>query len=523
MAGKAPAERGAKKGSASTSTSKKSAAASKGKGKQREREPTQNAAVVDEQPAADERPFRLLAHTEGHYAEEEDADSSGSDLELERADPDAPAVPRQSFVTASSGDAYLLHSARPSKTADTLLSSSIDPAFSLSSYAASLAAFDSRRTASPRPLPLPSRHTFSQWSYELSQGYSLALYGFGSKRRALNAFAEYARASGDCLIVNGFDPAVVITDVLLALEVLLIKSSPLNEGQGNDSDAPPRAKKQKTAAPPVVAAAKTQQLSPIEGRARRVCEALSRSTTHSRPVHLIIHNLDLSAPLCAPKSLAVLALLAAHPRLHLTFSIDHIRAPLLFPSSLSHARPTPIHSPDSRALNLLYHPLTTLAPYTTEVSTSHLLSSLLPSTVFPRLPSSTSTTSASPTMSAIYTYGSVVTTSQNLFKFLAELQGAATDAIPSSIVRATDLNPPLGQPSPRFAITLDNLTKGASEALIAIGGSEKIEALLSEFRDHGVVRSGVVPPDDGESDEVGTWLWIALTPSEMEEVLKSIK
>ena len=418
-----------------------------------------------------------------------DDDGGGPELDGEAE------LPRQSFISASSGDAYLLHSARPSKTSDALLSASIDPAFTLPSYAAALAKFDATRPPAPRD----DAHRFATWRYELQQGFSVLLYGFGSKRAVLNAFAERARKHADAIVVDGFDPAVTIQDIAGALEQL-VKA---------DRDEPPKAKKVTGGKP---------QVSPIEARIRRVREALS-ADERSRDVYLVVHNLD-GPNLRAPKNLSLLALLAAHERVHLLASVDHLRAPLLFPQALAHARPLP--HPDSRAFAFVYHEVATLEPYTTEVAASALLSRVLPPTVFPRVAAAGSA-SFSPATSAIYVLKSVTVSSQKVFVLLAALQQANTDALDPAIVRAANLHPTnLAAPAPRISTSLELLYHHTSEQLITVGGPEKVEALLAEFRDHGVVKSSVVPPEEEPDDTNGTvWLWIALGADELEDVLES--
>lgn len=470
-----------------------------------------------------------------------DSEGDSDDDEPLEPDEDEAPLPRQSFVTASSGDAYLLHSARPSKTSDSLLSSYIDPAFTLSSYASALATFDStpaKAFVAQREDLLKRRvavaDSFPQWVFEMQEGFNLVLYGFGSKRLVLNAFAERVRRTADAIVVNGFDPAVTLQDVVGALEELVKSGEGEREAQetpqkgkkgGRGAAAKGKGKGKAVAKPPT-------QVSAIEGRVRRVCEALA-GEGRTRDVYLVIHNLD-GPTLRVPKILSLLALLAAHPRVHLLASIDHIRAPLLFPSSLANARPlhartgaaTPagISLGESRALTFLYHEIPSLAPYTTEATASSLLSRVLPPTVFPRLASSSSTTSFSPIHSAIYVLKSVTHKSQQLFSLLAALQLATLESVDPSVVRSADLAPAMHAPSPRIATSFDVLTARAVEQLIVFG-KEGVEGLLGEFRDHGVVRSGVVPPEQGEGEEEGDagglWVWISLKGEELEEVLES--
>ncbi|KAK4698842.1 origin recognition complex subunit 2, partial [Phenoliferia sp. Uapishka_3] len=462
----------------------------------------------------------------------DDSDTPEPDL----GDIDELPLDRQSFVTASSGDQYLIHSARTSKTSDSLLSSSIDPAFTLSSYADALEAYDTKHNAtSARRNELATRaeeaaSKFSDWQYELEQGFNILLYGFGSKRSVLSAFADRVRKSGDAVVVNGFDPLVTFPDIVGALEALVRVDEVEDElpktkkGKGKAVKGKGNAVVASTGVAPPRPLPPPSQVSATECRVRRLCDSLS-SPQRTRPIFLIIHNLD-GPTLRLPKTLSLLALLTAHPRIHLLSSIDHIRSPLLFSSSLSNARPLysavdpTLGDSSSRAFTFIYHEISTLQPYTLEVSTQSLLSKILPPTVFPRLATSSSA-SFSPINSAIYVLKSVTTSSQKLFSLLATLQLAVIESLDSAIVRSANLAPTIHQASPQIATSLETLTERAADQLIALGGTQKVEALLSEFRDHGVVGSGVIPPEGNDDEEATVWVWIALSADELEEVLGS--
>ncbi|KAM0752498.1 origin recognition complex subunit 2 [Meredithblackwellia eburnea MCA 4105] len=449
----------------------------------------------------------------------------------------APDGTRKSFVSASSGDAYLLHSARPSKTGDTLLSAFIDPAFTLSSYADALEGYDTSPAAtlvSQRDSLAERRASyvknFAEWRYELEQGFNIILYGFGSKRTILNAFAERAQASANTIIVNGFDPAVVLQDLVAALEELIVPEDKQEvvaskSRKGRASKGKGKAKTESNGTTPAVP---KLQVSAIEGRIRKLCDNIGEEEGgKNRRIYVAIHNLD-GPVFRTPKNLGLLALLASHPRIHLIATIDHLRAPLIFPSSLSHSRPLhngtgfkSVTSGSSRAFTFIYHEVTTRAPYSTEVTSSGLLSRLLPQTIFPQIISASSGASFSPVNSAIYVLKSVTARSQKLFELLAQLQLATTETLDSHVARSADLNPAMHSPAPRVASSMDALQSQAVDQLIALG-VEQVEALLAEFRDHGVVRSSVVPPEETDEDlESPLWVWIALTADELEEVLES--
>lgn len=483
-------------------------------------------------------PIRVRDRTVGD-SDEEDV-SSGFSSEDNQDDGIGPGV--ASFVTESSGDAYLLHSARPSKTSDSLLSTFIDPAFTRSSYTSSLRAYDLLLSSTSQADALDARHDayvdkFPKWLFELQEGFNILLYGFGSKMSVLNAFAEDARSHGTVIVVDGYDPGVTFADVVFALEELLrsFEQAGLDEAEGDA--ARKRGKKRKTTggngssavampAPPPQA-----RVSAIEGRVRRVCQSLRDASRDVQDIYLVVHTLDGPA-LRVPKTLSLLALLAAQPRLHLVASVDHIRAALLFPTSLATARQpsSPIDVGESRAFTFLYHEVSTLRPYSTEVAATGLLSSLLPPSVFPRFTTATSLTSLSSNslaQSTLHVLTSVTALSKRLFALLASLQLINFAAIPSTTSRSLDMagiGTKIGDAAPQVAIKLESLVALATDHLIATH-ADRVQALLAEFTDHGVVRSGVVPPVglEDEEDGTGTWIWIPLGRDELQDVVDSLE
>jgi origin recognition complex subunit 2 len=57
------------------------------------------------------------------------------------------------------------------------------------------------------------RTMFSQWSFELSQGFNLLFYGVGSKRDLVMEFVEQA-LDLTTLVVNGYNPATTLKEIL---------------------------------------------------------------------------------------------------------------------------------------------------------------------------------------------------------------------------------------------------------------------------------------------------------------------
>ncbi|GAA5892769.1 hypothetical protein JCM5296_004018 [Sporobolomyces johnsonii] len=481
------------------------------------------------------------------------------------------------FVSASAGDAYLLYSTQPSKTTDTLLSTSIDPAFTLSSYATALSHFDSlehdafqaqRDLSRARIHRLEAR--FPKWRWEMQQGFNILLTGLGSKRTVLNGFAEQARKQGNVVVVNGYDTASAMADVVTALEDLVrLQGGPSAEENDDDEmNATPRKRargkqakssptKRGTAggpsqsAPSATAYRSARPVSALESRVRKLCIALSAPSTSKAkappPVFLVIHSLDAPS-LRLTKHLSLLALLAAQPGIHLIASIDHVRAPLLFPTALATARP--LHAsissssrsettepPDTthlRAFTFLYYDASTLLPYTHEVLSQGHLSKLLPPSVFPPLSSSLDPTASSLAQSTTHVLASVTERAKRLFNMLGRQQVAVGEMLTREVERAMRLDAREGDKAPVVAMSLATFKTLATDALIATH-PDQVDGLLSEFKDHGVVRASTVAPevvegvndDDDELEGAGAggsaeWVWIPLAREALEEVLEEL-
>ena len=68
---------------------------------------------------------------------------------------------------------------------------------------------------------------FGQWRFELSQGFNVLLYGYGSKRRLVAALAaELHAAAGRVVVVNGYLASLALKDVLATLARALGPTAP---------------------------------------------------------------------------------------------------------------------------------------------------------------------------------------------------------------------------------------------------------------------------------------------------------
>ncbi|KAJ4306466.1 Origin recognition complex subunit 2 [Collariella sp. IMI 366227] len=79
---------------------------------------------------------------------------------------------------------------------------------------------------------------FPQWAFELSQGFSACLYGYGSKRRLLHNFATYLSSQfphNKIIIINGYVRTLTARDILTTLSSALTPSPTTTLGASNPS------------------------------------------------------------------------------------------------------------------------------------------------------------------------------------------------------------------------------------------------------------------------------------------------
>uniref|UniRef100_A0A673WUA5 Origin recognition complex subunit 2 n=1 Tax=Salmo trutta TaxID=8032 RepID=A0A673WUA5_SALTR len=136
---------------------------------------------------------------------------------------------------------------------------------------------------------------FNKWMLQLRLGYSVLLYGLGSKKALLEEFRVSLLCQEMHLVVNGFFPSITLKSILTALSAELLEH---------------------------------------QGTFRNPADQLQYITTTLREqpdlhVYLLIHNID-GPMLRGEKTQNALGQLASLPNLHLVASIDHINAPLVW-------------------------------------------------------------------------------------------------------------------------------------------------------------------------------------------------
>ncbi|KAI7903921.1 origin recognition complex subunit 2-domain-containing protein, partial [Cokeromyces recurvatus] len=138
---------------------------------------------------------------------------------------------------------------------------------------------------------------FSQWYFELHSGFNLVFYGYGSKRKLLNEFAQTSLTDGPMIVVNGFFPSITIKDILLKITAGAL-------GLTGPSGS-------------------------IQDHVKFICDYFSDEDRDYESLYIVIHNLD-GANLRNERAQTILSMLASADNIHLIASIDHINAGLLW-------------------------------------------------------------------------------------------------------------------------------------------------------------------------------------------------
>ncbi|PIL30672.1 hypothetical protein GSI_07374 [Ganoderma sinense ZZ0214-1] len=133
-------------------------------------------------------------------------------------EPDA-GEPSQGFATQTAFDAYFLHASKPSRTSSNVFSQLVSP-LTPEEHAAALAKVHEREQKRVLWRDAGARRTwFRRIRMELGEGFNVLLYGCGSKREFLNAFAEdLSRRGNHVVVANGFNPSFAFKDLLGPIE-----------------------------------------------------------------------------------------------------------------------------------------------------------------------------------------------------------------------------------------------------------------------------------------------------------------
>lgn len=134
---------------------------------------------------------------------------------------------------------------------------------------------------------------FDKWLTLFDEGYTVLLYGFGSKRNLIQSFHNEKLSEEHVIVINGFFPSLTIKDILDSIWVDFLEQPSMG---GNPHEIVNMIKKEVEDIP-----------------------ALN--------LFLIVHNID-GMTLRNDKAQSVLSRLASIKNIHMIASIDHINTPL---------------------------------------------------------------------------------------------------------------------------------------------------------------------------------------------------
>lgn len=195
-------------------------------------------------------------------------------------------------------------------------------------YHKQITAYEDPHASSHAFLHTLHSRSFPQWHFELSQSFNICLYGYGSKRKLVTAFAKYlcTKSRSDpprILIINGYTPTLTLRQVLTTLAPLVFDCTP--------STLP----------------------SKLGTQPREILATLLNHLNTSPPPSpylVFINSLD-APPLRRSPNPSLLAQLAASPHIHLLATCDTPNFPLLWDTNLRDQ------------YNFLFHDTTTFEPY----------------------------------------------------------------------------------------------------------------------------------------------------------------
>ncbi|KAH0451519.1 hypothetical protein IEQ34_018818 [Dendrobium chrysotoxum] len=178
---------------------------------------------------------------------------------------------------------------------------------------------------------------YSKWLFELRCGFSLLMYGFGSKKVLLEDFASTALTDYDVIVINGYLPSINIKQVVVTIAELLQdkKQCRRKVSTGNRQ--------------------RTQQ----QFNTHSIDDLLTYLNEEVVDVKdsfvcLVIHNIDGPA-LRDSESQQYLARMACCFNVRVIASIDHVNAPLLWDKKMVHIQ-----------FNWCWYHVPTFAPYKAE-------------------------------------------------------------------------------------------------------------------------------------------------------------
>jgi len=183
--------------------------------------------------------------------------------------------------------------------------------------------------------------SFPQWYFEFEEGFNICLFGYGSKRKLVDEFADWLyHRSGPAnppiiIIVNGYTPGISIRSIFATIVTAILGDN----------------------APSKLGAQPTEVLELLQS-------VLIARPVDEKPVTVLINSVD-APPLRRAANQALLARLAAIPRIRLLLTGDTPNFPLMWDISLRDQ------------FNLVFHDSTTFSPFAVETDVVEEVHALL--------------------------------------------------------------------------------------------------------------------------------------------------
>ncbi|KAL4764611.1 origin recognition complex subunit 2 [Aspergillus foveolatus] len=310
------------------------------------------------------------------------------------------------------------------------------------------------------------RRSFPQWNFEFSQGFNICLYGYGSKRRLTQSFADwlYRRHSStppSVVIVNGHTPNLSIRSIFATIVTAVL-----------GADIPSKMGAQ-----------------PVE--VLELLQSALRSRPDQDPITVFINSIDAPS-LRRATNQALLARLAATPRIHLLVTADTPNFLLMWDISLRDQ------------FNFVFHDCTTFTPFDAEFDVVEEVHNLL----------GRKGRRVGGKEGVEFVLKSLPENAQNLYRVLLTELLSMMDEDLNGEDDMDNVDGAADGPKDEIGIEFRALYQKASEEFIA-SSEMMFRTLLKEFHDHQMITSRM----DASGMEI---LSVPLSRNEMEGVLEDL-
>jgi origin recognition complex subunit 2 len=309
--------------------------------------------------------------------------------------------------------------------------------------------------------------SFPQWYFEFEEGFNICLFGYGSKRRLVQQFADWlyhkrsvSGTAPSIVIVNGYTPGISIRSIFAMIATAIL---------GEDL-------------PSKLGAQPTEVLELLQS-------ALKSRPANEEPITVLINSVD-APPLRRAANQALLARLAATPRIRLLLTADTPNFATMWDISLRDQ------------FNLVFHDSTTFTPFAVETNVVEEVHTLL----------GRKGQRVGGKDGVGFVLKSLPENARNLYRLLlTEVITVIDDGHQSDDERAADSG---GRSAEEHGIEFRLLYQKATEEFIA-SSEMMFRTLLKEFHDHQMITSRMDP----SGMEI---LGVPLSRDEMEGVLEDL-